>query len=51
MFLWAYNHVGIKSNEMVELAAKSALNMLHTKHGTLGSDFKHSINQYIILIW
>ena len=45
------SHTGIKGNEKVDVAAKSALDLPPTKFGISYSDFKHRISQYFISTW
>ena len=41
-------HVVIRRNGKTDVAAKAALDLLHTKLGILYRDFKHCITQYIL---
>ena len=51
VFGWVPSHTGIKGNEKVDSAAKSALDLPRTKVGVPYNDFKHCINQYIFSTW
>ena len=50
-FGWVPSHTGIKGNKTADFAAKSALDLRHTKVGVPYNDFKHCINQYIFSTW
>ena len=45
---WVPSHVGIRGNEKLNSAAKSALDLPLVKVGVPNTDFKHHINQYIL---
>ena len=51
MFCWVPSHTGIKGNEKADFAAKSVLDLPHTKVGVPYTDFKHLISQYIFSTW
>ena len=51
IFCWVPSHTGIKGNEKADFAAKSALDLPHTKVGVCFTNFKHLISQYIFSTW
>ena len=51
VFCWVPSHTGIKGNEKVDLAAKSALDLPRDKVGVPYTDFKYLIGQYIFSTW
>ena len=50
-FCWVPSHVGIRSIEKADTAAKSALDFPRVKVGVPNTDFKHHINQNILSTW
>ena len=51
LFGWVPSHTGIKGSEKADFAAKSALDLPHTKVGVPCNDFNQCINQYIFSTW
>ena len=51
IFCWVHSYTGIGGNVKADSAAKSALELPHTKVGVPYIDFKHCISQYILSSW
>ena len=48
---WSPYHIGIQGNEMVDQQAKTSLSLETTSFKILFSNFKPSINKYILEEW
>ena len=48
---WIHNHIGILGNEMVDKQAKTSLSLEPTSFKIPFSNFKPSINKYILEEW
>ena len=48
LFCWVPSHIVTRGNEKIDSAAKSAMYLPRIKVGVPYTDFKHSINQYIL---
>ena len=51
MFCWVPSHIGIRSNQNADSAAKSALDLPLVEVGVPCTHFKYHINQYILSTW